>query len=383
MTTSAASRSRADDFALLNPNTRTCPIFRSRRDAELTKAIYRRVPVLVREGDPDGNHGASRSCRPVPHGERLAPVPRASSGDRARVPLYEAKMIHHFDHRFGDYEGQTRRRQHKDELPELTDDSHDDPGFVIAPRYWVDEREVEARLAGRWDRDWLLGWRDITERATVPDGHRCAIPRVGVGHSMPSLPSTEPRATRHALAAQSSTLRVRLRGPPEGRRHHISRSSSSKQLPVLHPSDYRATAPWVAGARARDWLAPRVLELVYTAWDIEPFARDHGYDGPPFRWDPERRALLRAELDAAFFHLYGLERDDVDYVMDTFSVVRDRDVKAHGEYRTKRLILEIYDELAEAIATGRPYQTRLDPPPADPRVAHPHRIGHAAVTAEG
>ena len=55
--------------------------------------------------------------------------------------------------------------------------------------------------------------------------------------------------------------------------------------------------------------------------------------------------------------------------MDTFRVVRDRDVKAHGEYRTKRLILEIYDELAEAIATGRPYQTRLDPPPADPRVS--------------
>jgi hypothetical protein len=111
---------------------------------------------------------------------------------------------------------------------------------------------------------------------------------------------------------------------------------------------------------------------------MEPFARDHGYEGPPFRWDAERRALLRAELDAAFFHLYGLERDDVDYVMDTFWVVRDRDVKAHGEYRTKRLILEIYDELAEAIATGRPYQTRLDPPPADPRVAHPPRIAEAA-----
>lgn len=75
-------------------------------------------------------------------------------------------------------------------------------------------------------------------------------------------------------------------------------------------------------------------------------------------------------LDAAFFHLYGLGRDDVDYVMDTFWVVRDRDVKTHREYRTKRLILEIYDDLAEAIATGRQYQTRLDPPPADTRLAH-------------
>jgi hypothetical protein len=128
------------------------------------------------------------------------------------------------------------------------------------------------------------------------------------------------------------------------------------------------------------WLTDRVAELVYTAWDMESFARDHGYDGTPFRWDAERRALLRAELDAAFFHLYGLQRDDVDYVMDTFWVVRDRDVKAHGEYRTKRLILEIYDELAEAIATGRPYQTRLDPPPADPRVAHPPRAAPAAST---
>ena len=118
---------------------------------------------------------------------------------------------------------------------------------------------------------------------------------------------------------------------------------------------------------------PRVLELTYTAWDLEPFARDLGYDGPPFRWDPERRFLLRCELDAAFFHLYGLERDDVDYIMDTFPIVRRKDEQAHGEYRTKRVILEIYDELAEAIATGRPYQTRLDPPPADPRVAHPPR----------
>ena len=96
-----------------------------------------------------------------------------------------------------------------------------------------------------------------------------------------------------------------------------------------------------------------------------------------------RRLALRAELDAAFFHLYGLERDEVDYVMETFPIVRRRDERAHGDYRTKRLILEIYDELSEAIATGRPYQTRLDPPPADPRVAHPYRVGHAPVTAEG
>ncbi|MEP6653201.1 MAG: hypothetical protein ABJA82_07565, partial [Myxococcales bacterium] len=77
-----------------------------------------------------------------------------------------------------------------------------------------------------------------------------------------------------------------------------------------------------------------------------------------------------------FFHLYGLSRDDTDYVMDTFPIVRKHDEKAHGEYRTKRVILEIYDAMADASRTGSPYQTRPDPPPADPRVAHPPRSGN-------
>lgn len=134
---------------------------------------------------------------------------------------------------------------------------------------------------------------------------------------------------------------------------------------------FEAQTPRATKVRLRDWLLPRVLELTYTAWDLEAFARDVGYGGPPFQWDPERRFLLRCELGAAFFHLYGLSRDDTDYVMDTFAIVRKNDEKAHGEHRTKRVILEIYDAMAEAARAGRPYQTRVDPPPADPRVAHP------------
>lgn len=133
--------------------------------------------------------------------------------------------------------------------------------------------------------------------------------------------------------------------------------------------------PWAnipdSSVLVRDWILPRVLELTYTAWDLEAFGRDVGYDGPPFRWDPDRRFLLRCELDAAFFHLYGISRDDADYILETFPIVRKNDEKAHGEYRTKRVILDIYDELALASRTGRPYVSRLDPPPADPRVAHP------------
>jgi hypothetical protein len=143
-----------------------------------------------------------------------------------------------------------------------------------------------------------------------------------------------------------------------------------KQLPVLVPSTYAGDAAWNRSTPLRDWVATRVLELSYTAWDLEPFARDLGYDGTPFRWDGERRFQIRCELDAAFFLLYGLSRDDVDYVMDSFPIVRRNDEKAYGEYRTKRVILEVYDRLANATQTGKPYHTPLDPLPGTPGASH-------------
>ena len=115
------------------------------------------------------------------------------------------------------------------------------------------------------------------------------------------------------------------------------------------------------------WIVPRVcVELTYTAWDLQPFAQDCGYHGPPFRWEPERRFLLRCELDAAFFRLYGVAREDVDYIMDTFPIVRRNDEKAHGEYRTKRVILEIYDEMAAATAAGITVPDAPGPPAGGP-----------------
>jgi len=147
----------------------------------------------------------------------------------------------------------------------------------------------------------------------------------------------------------------------------------------------------------------RALELTYTAWDLGPFACDCAWFGPPFRWNAERRFLLRCELDAAFFHLYlpaekdgawrlaegettedlarlkaslPTPRDAVAYIMETFPIVKRKDEEQFGEYRTKRVILEIYDAMQESIRTGQPYQTRLDPPPADSRCCHPRlKIG--------
>jgi hypothetical protein len=129
-----------------------------------------------------------------------------------------------------------------------------------------------------------------------------------------------------------------------------------KQLPILPPGRYEDHAPWQQDVSLARWIEPRVLELTYTSWDIEAFAQDLGDDGPPFVWDEERRLVMRAELDAAYFHLYGIDRDDVAHIMDGFGAFRRNDPCRFA--RTKALILDIYGRMASG-----EYRTMLDPPP--------------------
>jgi hypothetical protein len=143
-----------------------------------------------------------------------------------------------------------------------------------------------------------------------------------------------------------------------------------RQLPVLPPEKYEQQTPWNFPQLLKSWVLPRVLELTYTSWDLQSFAEDCAYSGPPFCWSEERRLILRAELDAAYFHLYGIGREDADYILETFPIVRRHTEKRFDEYKTKRVILEIYDEIAKAIQSQKPYQTRLFPPPADASIAH-------------
>ena len=367
-----------EDLALLNPNSRTCPTFRSRRDAEITKEIYRRVPVLLRERDPlsdpwgvsfrqglfnmASDSGLFRG-RDELEAEGCSLTGNVFECERRRLlPLYEAKMLHHFNHRYGDYAMRPSGSQDA-QLPDVPLERLDDPAYAPLPRYWVDAAEVEQRLSNRWGHGWLLGWRDIarsSDERTVIAG---ALSPYAVGHTMPLFASTaSPAAIAGLIGALSSfVLDYGARQKVGGT--HVT-FGFMQQLPLPTPEMLADRLPW---------LVSRVLELTYTAWDLAPFAADLDYVGPPFRWDRERRFLLRAELDAAFFHIYGVERDDVDYILDTFPIVRRKDEQRYGEYRTKRVILEIYDEMAEAQRTGGEYVTRLDPPPADPAVAHAGR----------
>jgi hypothetical protein len=136
-----------------------------------------------------------------------------------------------------------------------------------------------------------------------------------------------------------------------------------KQLACPTPKCLRGQAKWQHEVSVADWIQPYILELFYTSWRLGPCAKSLGDKGPPFHWDPERRALLRADLDAAFLHVYGLDRDEADHVLDSFFVVRKYEERDFGEYRTKRLVMEAYDRMTGAITRGgKGWKPLADPP---------------------
>jgi N-6 DNA Methylase len=340
-----------EEILLVNPNTGTTPVFRSRRDAEITIGIYKRVPVLWRD-DPEENPWGL-SFMAMLHMANDSGLFRTSYEGNV-LPLYEAKMVHHFDHRLGTYEGQTEAQANMGTLPRIDPEQLDDPTFAVQSRYWVAEPEVATRLVKRgWERNWLLGWRDISNATNERTMICSVLPRAAIGHTFPLMLSTSSLLGCLYANLASFPLDYVVRQKIAGT--HLTYGYVT-QLPVFPPSAYNED-------RLRLFIESRVLELTYTAWGIEPFARDLGDDGPPFRWDEERRFVMRAELDAAFFHLYGIDHDDVDYIMETFPIVKRKDIQQYGTFRTKDLILKIYDAMAEATRSGKPYQTILSPAP--------------------
>ena len=339
-----------EDFALLNPNTRTCPICRTRRDAEITKGIYRRVPVLIEEGPPKKNpwdvtflrmfdmSNDSRLFRNRYELEDDGWTLQGSiftKGQEQYLPLYEGKMLHQFDHRWATFDG--------DGIRDVLVSEKQDPCFLAMPRYWVPMSDVEERIEAH--QGLLGGWRKITNATNARTWIYTRFPRYGAGDNILLSLSDE----NHLLTAVATSsvvdfaCRQKLGGT--NLQYYITR-----QLPV---------AP-ISG-QFKDHVGRAAKELLETSWDMSPH---------PYRWEPDRRESIRTELDAAFFHVYGIDRADVEHIMDTFPIVRRDDEKQTGEYRTKRLILENYDRMAAANANGELFETTLDPPPADPSLRH-------------
>ena len=357
----------ADDFARANPNTGTASIFRTRRDAELTMEIYGRLPVLV-----DRSAGEEAKVWPVKYStmfhmtndsrlfytlealeEQQAAYPiggnryRSQSGEW--VPLYEGKMIWHFDHRAASV-AVNEENQHRPAYAESTRlEQWQDPTFGVIPQFWVQTTNGE-----KYDR-YVLAFRDVTNPTDRRTFDACFIPYYYAGNTLSLLTCCiQNNSYLSCLCANFNATLFDYVSRQKVQKNHLS-WYIVEQLPVVPPDRYESVrfGPKTAGEIVRQ----AVLELTYTAHDMALFARDMGHvDGngdvlAPFVWDEERRLHLRAKLDAVFFHLYGVtDRDDVRYVYSTFAIIEGDETAAYGTYRSRDLCLAWMN----ALAAGHP-----------------------------
>ena len=213
-------------------------------------------------------------------------------------PVYEAKLIHLFDHRWS--EDESGSCESKAISRGIHSICH---GAVLHGR-----GRYREFLEGKWAPQWLLGWRDITNTTNERDSIRdCHTPNGRGQHSLSFVPNVSEYRSCGPLIANLSSFVLDYVARQKVGGTHLN-PIYMKQLPVLTPRTYTEPCLWTFNPRfpfsIQQLILPRVLELTYTAWDLEPFAQDCGWRGPPFRWDEDRRFLLRCELDAAFFHLY-------------------------------------------------------------------------------
>ncbi|MEI8373168.1 MAG: DNA methyltransferase [Planctomycetota bacterium] len=332
-------RLTASDMALFNPNTKTCPIFRTRRDAELTKSIYKRIPILIDENRKQGGNPWEIKFFTMFHqtndaehfqeakvwegnGFRLEGNVYRKAKKRA-LPLYEAKMVQAFDHRAASVtveEGNWVRQGQKAETSLV---QHQNPEFRALPRWWVDEAVVhEALKTQPGNQPWFLGFKDITSPTNERTMINSFIPRAAVTNKFVlMLNDAEPHRQACLLANLNSFVFDYVT------RQKIGGITLNffivEQLPTLPPDTYAEKCPWSKKETLEQWISERVLKLTCTAEDMIPLAEACGFKGSRgdgvHLWKEAERAELRAELDAAYFLLYGIQRDDAEYILSTFS----------------------------------------------------------------
>lgn len=359
------------DFSAVNPNTGAAPIFRSRRDADLTTALYRRQPVLVdRRSEPPSKVWPVRYCtmfhmagdsglfqrREELERDGWYPVDGKhwKKGEAEAVPLYEGKMIQMYDHRAAHIVVNPDNTFRAAQQSPTSLAEHADTAFLAEPQYWVGVSEMPATMPASG----CIAFKDVTSPTNMRTVIAAWMPYAGAGHTLPLLLPDETispdRYTEFAplLLANLNSFAFDFLARQKVQGQHLM-LYVLEQLPLIRPEQFEQALPSPQPSPAgrgsltlADFIRGEVLRLSYTAHDLAPFARDLGYDGPPFVWDEEDRRHRLARLDALFFQLYGLNRDDAAYILDQFPIVRDQDEKAHGRYLTKDLILAYMNAVA-------------------------------------
>jgi hypothetical protein len=336
----------AADMKLLNPNTGTCPIFRTRRDADLTKVIYKRVPILIDEsrkhgGNPwgikffrmfdqtnDAGHFIEAE-KLVDLGFKLVGNTFIKGKNRA-LPLYEAKMIQEYDHRAAGVIVREGNWVRQGQTSETSLVSHQNPEFCVLPRWWVEDKDVSKAANGR-KREWMLAYKDITSPTNQRTMIAAFIPWVGVVNSAPIMfcgPDITPRREACLLGNLNSIVYDFIARQKVGGVH--LNYFIVEQLPTLPPDTFSEKCLWNNKQTLELWISERVLKLSCTAEDMVPLANVCKFEGSEgggvHKWKEAERSKLSAELDAAFAHLYGLSEEDFVYVLSTFASLKSEEV---------------------------------------------------------
>ena len=359
----------SEDFASVNPNTGTAPIFRTKEDAKITKRIYANHPVIADWSKPkklnpwpvsfkQGHFNMTTDSSVFRTQEQLKaegfyPIEGNlwKKAEEVYVPLYEGKMVQAFDHRAASITTRDGNLFRPGQSDRTLEEEHEDPTFSPIPRYWVSEQKDSP--AGH--TGWQLVFKDVTASTNVRTMIASIIPNVGCGHTLPLLLPSENRLCAETAACCVANLNsfvfdyvARQKVPTTHLTWYIV-----EQLPVIVLGDYDRQ---FGVTTARQIIRDTVLHLTYTAHDMAPLAKDMGYDGPPFIWNEKERCHLRARMDALYFHLYGISPEDADYILSTFPIIKRKDEVRFGTYRTRNLILGYMSALAagdtEAKVTG-------------------------------
>ena len=353
-------------------------MFRSRRDADITRAIYENHPVLV-------NHSPDNPSNPWPVRYRrmfdmtidswlfrTKPQLREQGfypvtgnkwicGDQEYLPLYEGKMVQAYDHRAAGVVVNPANMNRPNQPRYATPENHMDVDWLPKPLFWVPAEWVNYPDG----LEWVLGFKDVTAPTNVRTMVACIAPKAGYGNTMPVFMPKPPidytdedairasveryKAEAYLLAANFNSMAFDFVARQKVQGQHLN-LYILEQLPVIASADYdRQFGETTARELARD----HALRLTYTARDMGAFARDMGYEGEPFAWDDDERGHLRARLDALYFHLYGLSRDDAAYIMGTFTIVRGNEEDKHGFYRHLELALAYMNALAAGDVTTK------------------------------
>jgi len=356
-----------DDFKRLNPNTLTCPIFRSKRDAEITRAIYRCIPVLIDKTRKEGGNPWGIQLLTMFHQSSDAELfhtaeqlkadgfrrdgPCWKKRKRVCLPLYEAKMIQMYDHRAASVivDESNWMRQGQPDATSLV--QHQNPEFLVEPRWWVDDGEVRRILNGR-DGARLIAFKNVTSPTNERTMIAAFIPYCGVVHSAPLMLTGNDVSTKRSTCLLGNINSLVYDFVCRQKIGGINLSYFIiEQNPTFPPDFYVRTCPWEKKRTLEKWIVDRVLKLTCVSNDMKPLAEAAGFKPLTHKWDPSERAELQAELDAAFFLLYGIRREDVLYILSTFNGIRKESEGLLTDGTTSERILACYDRFWQAAAS--------------------------------